>query len=200
MSQLRAFVERIERLQEEKRSIEDDIKEIYVEIAANGYDKKVVREVVKRRGKDQSELSEFETILQLYEDEIARGTTNASHARDAREGQSRAAKAQEAPSHTASQVRGATGVSPGKGDDDNDGGASPANARVSSAVESSQTSTGITGAMDCEDAGTDAPPQPIAPGRQYTPTPIAAVGEIDLTIPAFLRKGTPENLAIGGAS
>lgn len=93
MSQLRAFVERIERLQEEKRSIESDIKDIYAEIAASGYDKKIVREVVKRRGKGYSEISEFEELLAIYEAEIKSGLSRAPHARDAREGTK-----QEAPS------------------------------------------------------------------------------------------------------
>lgn len=83
MSQLRSIVERIERLHEEKRTIEDDIKSIYAEAASAGFDKKAMREVVKRRAKDPAELSEFETIVELYLQEIA--SPSRAHVRDARE-------------------------------------------------------------------------------------------------------------------
>lgn len=74
--QLRSFCERIERLHEEKKTIEDDIREIYAEVAANGFDKKVLREVIKRRAKDPDARAEHETLVDLYEQEIA----NASRA------------------------------------------------------------------------------------------------------------------------
>lgn len=64
--QIRSIVERVQRLQEEKRTIEDDIKEVYAEARANGFDVKVLRAVVKHLGKDQSEVSEFEAIFDLY--------------------------------------------------------------------------------------------------------------------------------------
>jgi uncharacterized protein (UPF0335 family) len=65
--QLRAFVERIERLEEEKKSIAEDIKSIYAEAEANGYDTKALREVVKLRGKGAMEKrNEFQTILEVY--------------------------------------------------------------------------------------------------------------------------------------
>lgn len=193
MSQLRAFVERIERLQEEKRSIEGDIKEVYAEIASNGYDKKIVREVVKRRGKDQSEISEFEGLLSLYEAEISgaarSGTPSATQTRDAREGQSRIRIiAQEAPTPSAAQAEGATGSNPGQGDDDTGGEASPAETQVHKAAQSSQFGTGATGAAERVNADAPAPPRTIAPGRQYEPTPIPTAAEIDLTIPAHLDR------------
>lgn len=78
---LLSAVERIERLHEEKKNIEEDIREIYAEVAANGYDKKALREVVRRRAKDPSERNEFEAIVDLYEREIAAS----SHTRDTRE-------------------------------------------------------------------------------------------------------------------
>jgi uncharacterized protein (UPF0335 family) len=65
-AQLRSIVERIERLHEEKRALEEDIKEVYSEAAGNGFDKKIIREVVKRRGKDAAEVSEFESLVDLY--------------------------------------------------------------------------------------------------------------------------------------
>jgi len=80
---LRDFCERIERLHEEKKLIDGDIREVYAEVASSGYDKKALREVIKRRAKDHDERTEFETIVDLYEQEIA----NASRAgaRPARE-------------------------------------------------------------------------------------------------------------------
>ncbi len=64
--QLRAFVERIERMEEEKKSITDDIKEIYAEAKGMGYDTKVLRQVVRIRKQDQHERAEQEAILDLY--------------------------------------------------------------------------------------------------------------------------------------
>lgn len=64
--QLRAFIERIERLEEEKKAIADDIKEIYAEAKGNGFDTKVLRQVVRIRKQDQHERAEQEAILDLY--------------------------------------------------------------------------------------------------------------------------------------
>lgn len=64
--QLRAFVERIERMEEEKRAIADDIKEIYAEAKGNGFDVKVLRQIVRIRKQDASEREEQEAILDLY--------------------------------------------------------------------------------------------------------------------------------------
>lgn len=82
---LLSAVERIERLHAEKKEIEEGIREIYAEVAAEGFDKKVLREVVKRRAKDPTDRTEFEAIVDLYEQEIAnasRGTRDA-HTREA---------------------------------------------------------------------------------------------------------------------
>ena len=64
--QLRAFIERIERLEEDKQTIADDIKEVYAEMKGNGFDTKAVRTIVRLRKKDQAERQEEETILDLY--------------------------------------------------------------------------------------------------------------------------------------
>lgn len=63
--QLRAFIERIERMEEEKAAISNDIKEIYAEAGGNGFDKKVLRRIVNIR-KDQQGYQEQEAILDLY--------------------------------------------------------------------------------------------------------------------------------------
>ncbi|WP_320141482.1 DUF2312 domain-containing protein [uncultured Cohaesibacter sp.] len=64
--QLRAFVERIERLEEEKKAISDDIKDVYAEAKGNGYDVKVMRQVVRMRKQDSNERQEMEALLDLY--------------------------------------------------------------------------------------------------------------------------------------
>ena len=64
--QLRAFVERIERMEEEKSAIATDIREIYAEAKGNGFDTKVLRQVVKIRKQDRSEYMEQQSILDLY--------------------------------------------------------------------------------------------------------------------------------------
>jgi uncharacterized protein (UPF0335 family) len=64
--QLRAFVERIERLEEDKRAIADDIKDVYAEMKAQGFDTRAVRQIVRLRRKDQAERQEEEAILDLY--------------------------------------------------------------------------------------------------------------------------------------
>jgi uncharacterized protein (UPF0335 family) len=64
--QLRAFIERIERMEEEKKAIADDIKEIYAEAKGNGFDTKVLRQVIRIRKLDHAERMEQEAILELY--------------------------------------------------------------------------------------------------------------------------------------
>jgi uncharacterized protein (UPF0335 family) len=64
--QLRAFIERIERLEEEKKTIGDDIKEVYAEAKGTGFDTKAIRTLIRLRKKDQAEREEEESILDLY--------------------------------------------------------------------------------------------------------------------------------------
>lgn len=64
--QLRSFIERVERLSEEKDAITADIKEIYDEAKGNGFDTKVMRRLVNIRKQDAHERMEFESILELY--------------------------------------------------------------------------------------------------------------------------------------
>lgn len=63
--QLRTFVERIERLEDEKKAIGDDIKDVYAEAKGNGYDVKVMRQVVRLRKQDNNERQEMEALLDL---------------------------------------------------------------------------------------------------------------------------------------
>ncbi|MBB3952160.1 DUF2312 domain-containing protein [Aureimonas jatrophae] len=64
--QLRSFVERIERLEEEKKTISDDIKDVYAEAKGTGFDIKVLRKVISLRKQDANERQEQEAILDLY--------------------------------------------------------------------------------------------------------------------------------------
>ena len=64
--QLKAIVERIERLEEEKKAISDDIRDVYAEAKGNGYDVKALRQIVRLRKLDANERAEQETILETY--------------------------------------------------------------------------------------------------------------------------------------
>ncbi|MRX32824.1 DUF2312 domain-containing protein [Aminobacter sp. MDW-2] len=64
--QLRAFIERIERLEEEKKTVADDIKDVYAEAKGTGFDTKAIRTLIRLRKQDQAERDEAQTILDLY--------------------------------------------------------------------------------------------------------------------------------------
>ncbi len=64
--ELRQFVERIERLEEEKKAIADDIKDVYAELKARCVNSKAVRKIVQIRRQDAQERQEQEAILELY--------------------------------------------------------------------------------------------------------------------------------------
>jgi uncharacterized protein (UPF0335 family) len=63
---LKAFVERIERLEEEKKTIADDIRDVYAEAKGTGFDVKALRTIVRLRKQDADERREHETILETY--------------------------------------------------------------------------------------------------------------------------------------
>ena len=64
--QLKAFVERVERLEEEKKAIADDIRDVFGEAKAVGYDTKALRAIVRLRKQDKAERDEEQTILETY--------------------------------------------------------------------------------------------------------------------------------------
>ncbi|KZK97307.1 MULTISPECIES: DUF2312 domain-containing protein [unclassified Pseudovibrio] len=64
--QLRAFIERVERLEEEKKVLADDIKDVYAEAKGNGFDVKVMRKIISLRKRKPHEREEEESILDLY--------------------------------------------------------------------------------------------------------------------------------------
>jgi uncharacterized protein (UPF0335 family) len=64
--QLRLFIERIERLEEEKKAIADDIRDVYAEAKANGYDPRIMRMVVRLRKMESHTRQEQDAILETY--------------------------------------------------------------------------------------------------------------------------------------
>lgn len=63
---LRSFIERVERLEEDKQAIMGDMKEVYAEAKGEGYDTKIMRQIVRIRKMDRAERQEQEAILELY--------------------------------------------------------------------------------------------------------------------------------------
>lgn len=68
---LKSFIQRIERLEEEKRGITEDIKEIYAEAKGTGFDTKIIRKVIQRRKMDKADRQEQDSLLELYEIALA---------------------------------------------------------------------------------------------------------------------------------
>lgn len=64
--QLKSIVERIERLEEEKKALADDIRDVYAEAKGNGFDAKAIRQIVRERKQDRDERAEREAILDTY--------------------------------------------------------------------------------------------------------------------------------------
>jgi uncharacterized protein (UPF0335 family) len=63
---LKSFIERIERLEEEKRALAADIKEVYGEAKGSGFDTKIMRQLIRLRRLDKDDLDEQETLLDIY--------------------------------------------------------------------------------------------------------------------------------------
>jgi len=70
VGQLRSFIERIERLEEEKKTLSEDIKDVYGELKGNGFDTKAVRTIIRLRKKEDHERQEEEAMIQLYKDAL----------------------------------------------------------------------------------------------------------------------------------
>jgi uncharacterized protein (UPF0335 family) len=65
-AQLRSIVERVERLEDEKKGLQDDIKEIMLEAKGNGFDTKAIRAILRIRKMDRADRQEQEAMLELY--------------------------------------------------------------------------------------------------------------------------------------
>ena len=63
---LKSFIERIERLEEERKTLSDDIKEVYAEAKGTGFDTKIMRQLIRLRKMDKDDLDEQETLLDVY--------------------------------------------------------------------------------------------------------------------------------------
>ncbi len=63
---LRSFIERIERLEEERRALAGDIKEVYAEAKGAGFDARIMRQLIRLRRMDKDDLDEQETLLDIY--------------------------------------------------------------------------------------------------------------------------------------
>jgi uncharacterized protein (UPF0335 family) len=63
---LKSFIERIERLDEEKQALANDIKEVYAEAKGTGFDTKIMRQLIRMRKMDKDDLDEQETLIDIY--------------------------------------------------------------------------------------------------------------------------------------
>lgn len=63
---LKSLIERIERLEEEKRALGEDIKEVYAEAKGTGFDPKIMRQIIRIRRRDKDDLDEEESLLDVY--------------------------------------------------------------------------------------------------------------------------------------
>ncbi|MCW2242200.1 DUF2312 domain-containing protein [Azospirillum canadense] len=70
IERLKAFVERIERLEEEKRGLQEDVKEVYAEAKGTGFDTKIIRQIIRLRKMDKADRQEQEAILELYKEAL----------------------------------------------------------------------------------------------------------------------------------
>ncbi len=70
---LRLFIERIERLEEEKKGIADDVRDVYAEMKATGYDPKIVRQIVRLRKMRPDARQEMEAVLDTYKAALGLG-------------------------------------------------------------------------------------------------------------------------------
>ena len=78
VDQLRSIIERIERLEEEKAALSEDIKEVYAEAKGNGFDTTTLRAVVRLRKQDSTERAEREALLDLYLNALGMVTAEAA--------------------------------------------------------------------------------------------------------------------------
>ena len=71
--QLRLFIERIERLEEEKKGVSDDVRDVYSEAKSNGYDVKIMRQIVRLRKMTNDDRAEMEALLDTYKSALGLG-------------------------------------------------------------------------------------------------------------------------------
>lgn len=71
VSRLRSYIDRVERLQEEKKALTGDVRDIFIEAKSAGFDVKALREILKIRGMDPQELEEREQMVDLYRNALS---------------------------------------------------------------------------------------------------------------------------------
>jgi uncharacterized protein (UPF0335 family) len=79
---LKSFVERIERLEEEKKALANDIKEVYAEARGNGFDVKIMRHVIRLRRLDKDDLDEQDALIDVYKRALGMLPSEESEAAD----------------------------------------------------------------------------------------------------------------------
>jgi uncharacterized protein (UPF0335 family) len=72
-AKLKSFVERVEKLEEEKKTISEDIREVYAEAKGDGFDVKALRAVIRMYRQDREERREYEALVDLYRDALGMG-------------------------------------------------------------------------------------------------------------------------------
>jgi uncharacterized protein (UPF0335 family) len=72
-AKLKSFVERVEKLEEEKKAISEDIREVYAEAKGDGFDVKALRAVIRMYRQDSGERREYEALADLYRDALGMG-------------------------------------------------------------------------------------------------------------------------------
>lgn len=72
-ARLKSFVERVEKLEEEKKTISEDIREVYAEAKGEGFDVKALRAVIRMYRQDRDERREYEALVDLYRDALGMG-------------------------------------------------------------------------------------------------------------------------------
>jgi uncharacterized protein (UPF0335 family) len=71
--ELRQFIERVERLEQEKKDIAEQVKEVYAEAKGRGYDTKVMRKVIALRKREPDDIAEEEAVLEMYKEALGMG-------------------------------------------------------------------------------------------------------------------------------
>lgn len=74
-AQIMSYLERVERLREERKAIDDDVADVFAEAKGNGFDVKTLKALLKERAADPDKLAEAETLLDLYRRALARTRT-----------------------------------------------------------------------------------------------------------------------------
>jgi len=181
---LKSIVERIERLVEERKGIQSDIKDIFTEAKGVGYDVPTVRKVIALRAMDEGDRAEMETLVDTYMHALGEGKKTAVEAMQQGAGTREAARRAGIAVGAASQLR--TGVHGIENDEHSEtpeldtpagGGEGTADVTTASAPVAAEESCGGTCPTNEPDTG-----------RHVIGHPTGPQDPIDTTIPAFLRR------------